>query len=209
MCALESHPNISPLPEGDAYFTVKLQDYTAVEKDQVVLDCELSKDVDVMWYHNEAEIKPSKVVAIKSEGKRRALVIKTAGDKDKGQYVCDCGTDKTMATLHIEGKNKVLHLLRLLTTPQAPSHHLLTPTIITCMWCLSSLRHAEHGGRTLQESKVSNLGISVVSCSVLPPSLVSFVLVLFVSLCALEDLQRVFMIPSLKKQTPLLFFSAF
>lgn len=55
---------IVPLSEGDPYFTVKLQDYTAVEKDNVILDCELSKDVDVMWYHNEAEIKASKMVAI-------------------------------------------------------------------------------------------------------------------------------------------------
>lgn len=75
-----------------------------MEKDDVVLDCELNKDVDVMWYHNEAEIKPSKMVAIKAEGKRRALVIKKVGEKDKGQYLCDCGTDKTTAMLHIEGK---------------------------------------------------------------------------------------------------------
>ncbi|KAG7233679.1 hypothetical protein INR49_006716 [Caranx melampygus] len=88
--------------EGDAYFTVKLQDYTAVEKDEVCLDCELNKDVNVMWYHNETEIKASKMVTIKAEDKRRSLVIKRVGDKDKGQYVCDCGTDKTTATLHIE-----------------------------------------------------------------------------------------------------------
>ncbi|KAF7659758.1 hypothetical protein LDENG_00293770, partial [Lucifuga dentata] len=91
--------------EGDAYFTVKLQDYTAVEKDQVFLDCELNKDVDVMWYHNEAEIKASKMVAIKAEGKRRTLAIKKVSDKDKGHYVCDCGTDKTTATLHIEARH--------------------------------------------------------------------------------------------------------
>lgn len=99
-----------PLSEEDPYFTVKLQDYTAVEKDEVVLDCELSKDVDVMWYHNEAEIKASKTVAVKAEGKRRTLVIKRVGDEDKGQYVCDCGTDKTTAVLHIEGK-ALHHLL--------------------------------------------------------------------------------------------------
>lgn len=74
----------------------------------MALDCELNKDVDVMWYHNEAEIKPSKMVAIKAEGKRRTLVIKKVGDKDKGQYLCDCGTDKTTAVLHIEGKDTEL-----------------------------------------------------------------------------------------------------
>lgn len=103
-CIVELLKNI-PILEGDPYFTVKLQDYTAVEKDEVVLDCELSKDVDVMWYHNEAEIKASKTVNIKAEGKRRVLIIKRVGDKDKGQYLCDCGTDKTTATLHIEGKD--------------------------------------------------------------------------------------------------------
>lgn len=72
----------------------------------MVLDCELNKDVDVMWYHNEAEIKPSKIVTIKADGKRRTLIISRVTDKDKGQYVCDCGTDKTSVTLHIKGKNK-------------------------------------------------------------------------------------------------------
>lgn len=96
-----------PVPEGDAYFTVKLQDYTAVEKDEVLLDCELNKDVGVMWYHNEAEIKPSKMVTVKAEGKRRTLLISKAADQDKGQYVCDCGTDKTSATLHIKGNHKL------------------------------------------------------------------------------------------------------
>lgn len=72
----------------------------------MVLDCELNKDVDVMWYHNEAEIRPSKAVTIKADGRRRLLIISRAADKDVGQYLCDCGTDKTSATLHVKGKNK-------------------------------------------------------------------------------------------------------
>lgn len=93
-----------PVPEGDAYFTVKLQDYTAVEKDEVTLDCELSKDVLVRWYHNETEIKASKMVTISADANRRVLSIKKVDDRDKGQYICDCGTDKTMANINIEGK---------------------------------------------------------------------------------------------------------
>ncbi|KAG7276471.1 hypothetical protein CRUP_033909, partial [Coryphaenoides rupestris] len=91
--------------EGDAVFTVKLQDYTATEKDEVTLDCELSKDVPVMWYHNEKEIVTSKMVLMRSEGLRRALVLKKVEEKDKGQYVCDCGTDKTMAKIIIEARD--------------------------------------------------------------------------------------------------------
>lgn len=70
----------------------------------MVLDCELNKDVDVMWYHNEAEIKPSKTVTVKADGKRRTLIIHKVAEKDTGPYLCDCGTDKTSATLHIKGK---------------------------------------------------------------------------------------------------------
>lgn len=77
-----------------------------MEKDQVLLECELNKDVDVMWYHNEAEIKPSKMVTIKADGKRRTLIINKVADKDKGQYLCDCGTDKTSAILHLKGNTK-------------------------------------------------------------------------------------------------------
>ena len=84
---------------------VKLQDYTATEKDEVSLDCELSKDVPVMWYHEEKEIITSKMVVMRSEGTRRSLVLKKVESSDKGKYVCDCGTDKTSANISIEGKH--------------------------------------------------------------------------------------------------------
>lgn len=81
-----------------------MQEYTAVEKDEVTLDCELSKDVPVKWFHNEIEIKASKMVSMKVEGKRRILHIKKVEQKDKGVYACDCGTDKTSANVNIEGE---------------------------------------------------------------------------------------------------------
>ncbi|MCJ8732914.1 hypothetical protein PDJAM_G00216380, partial [Pangasius djambal] len=91
--------------EGDARFITKLQDFTAVEKDEVTLDCELSKDVPVKWFHNEIEIKASKMVSMKVDGKRRILNIKKVEQKDKGVYVCDCGTDKTSANVNIEARD--------------------------------------------------------------------------------------------------------
>lgn len=128
----------------------------------MVLDCELSKDVNVVWYHDEAEIKASMTVAIKAEEKRRTLVIKRVGDKDKGQYVCDCGTDKTTAVLHIEGKDSVLDLCFSTLFPLAPSRHFITHFVValeapfcTCHYLrlcphLSSLRPSESGRKTLQ-----------------------------------------------------------
>lgn len=97
-----------PVAEGDAVFVVKLQDYTATEKDEVSLDCELSKDVPVIWYHNETEVIASKTVVMKSEGVHRSLVLKKVESSALGEYKCDCGTDKTTATLNIEGKT-LLH----------------------------------------------------------------------------------------------------
>lgn len=90
--------------EGDPYFTTKLSDYTAVEKDEVVLHCEVSKSkAPVKWFKDGQEIIPSKNVVITTDGKKRILTIKKASKKDIGEYACDCGTDKTIANLNIEG----------------------------------------------------------------------------------------------------------
>lgn len=83
---------------------MKLQNYTAVEKDEVILSCELSKAVtDVKWFKDGNEIFPSKNVLFQAEGKKRVLIIKKAAKSNMGTYTCDCGTDKTSADLNIEG----------------------------------------------------------------------------------------------------------
>lgn len=93
------------LTEADPYFTVKLHDKTGVEKDEIILKCEVSKDVPVKWFKDGEEIVPSLKHSIKSEGLRRILKIKKAEFSDKGEYVCDCGTDKTNANVNVEGES--------------------------------------------------------------------------------------------------------
>ncbi|KAL4656703.1 hypothetical protein GN956_G3811 [Arapaima gigas] len=89
--------------EREPYFITKLQDYTAVEKDEVVLMCELSKPAaEVKWFKDGKEISPSKNVLIKSDGKKRILTVKKAEKANIGEYTCDCGSDKTSAKLNIE-----------------------------------------------------------------------------------------------------------
>lgn len=90
--------------EADPYFTVKLHDKTGVEKDEIILKCEVSKDVPVKWFKDGEEIVPSPKHSIKSDGLRRILKIKKAELNDKGEYMCDCGTDKTKANVTIEGE---------------------------------------------------------------------------------------------------------
>lgn len=90
--------------EGDLYFTAKLQNYTAVEKDEAILSCELSKAAgEVKWFKDGNEIFPSKNVLLQSDGRKRLLIIKKTAKSNVGSYTCDCGTDKTTADLNIEG----------------------------------------------------------------------------------------------------------
>lgn len=71
----------------------------------MVLQCEISKaDAPVKWFKDGKEIKPSKNVAIKADGKKRILILKKALKSDIGQYTCDCRTDQTSGKLDIEGK---------------------------------------------------------------------------------------------------------
>lgn len=71
----------------------------------MVLHCEVSKaKAPVKWFKDGQEIIPSKNVVIKVDGKKHFLIIKKASKKDIGEYACDCGTDKTIAKLNIEGK---------------------------------------------------------------------------------------------------------
>lgn len=86
------------------YFTSKLQNYTAVEKDEVKLVCELSKAIaDVKWFKDSKEITPSKNIAISTDGKKRILTVRKAEKANTGEYSCDCGSDRTSAKLNIEG----------------------------------------------------------------------------------------------------------
>ncbi|KAK7938954.1 hypothetical protein WMY93_002280 [Mugilogobius chulae] len=91
--------------EGDAVFITKLSDFTAVEKDEVSLQCELSKDVPVMWFRDQVELTQSKTLVLKTEGTKRTLLLKKVEMQDQGQYCCDCGTDQTKAKLTVEARD--------------------------------------------------------------------------------------------------------
>uniref|UniRef100_A0A3P9HGV8 Uncharacterized protein n=1 Tax=Oryzias latipes TaxID=8090 RepID=A0A3P9HGV8_ORYLA len=111
--ALALHHFLSKFPygfvlaEGDLYFTVKLHNYTAVEKDEVVLSCELSKAAtDVKWFKDGVEIFPSKNVLFQAEGKKRILVIKKCTLDDSRTYTCDAKDFKSSCFLNVEREYK-------------------------------------------------------------------------------------------------------
>lgn len=86
-------------------FTKNLEEETSVLKGQpMYLNCELSKDRDVVWKKNGVEIKeiPGKI-QINIIGLQRAITIQDANDDDAGVYTCECENIKTQTTVKVIG----------------------------------------------------------------------------------------------------------
>lgn len=76
--------------------------------DCVTLDCTigLAERFDIVWLHNEKEIKPSKDFEYKSSGDKYSLIIQEIFPEDAGTYTCeafnDIGESFTTCTLNVE-----------------------------------------------------------------------------------------------------------
>lgn len=121
-------------PEGDLYFTAKLQNYTAVEKDEAVLSCELSRaSGEVTWFKGDAEVFPSKNIVIQSDGRKRLLLVKKVAKSDGASYSCDCVTDRTTADLAVEGNR--CRVSRQDSGPRPPPiRRIEAPPTCLCLW---------------------------------------------------------------------------
>ncbi|XP_014915326.1 obscurin isoform X9 [Poecilia latipinna] len=73
------------IPEKDLF-------RTAVEQEQLILSCEVSRtDGVVQWYKDGTEIQPSNNVSMEAEGAKRNLIINSAKLSDTGAYTCRTG----------------------------------------------------------------------------------------------------------------------
>ncbi|XP_072253989.1 obscurin-like protein 1 [Leuresthes tenuis] len=73
------------VPEKDLFQSV-------VEKEQLVLSCEVSRaDGIVQWYKDGTEIQPNDDVTMQAEGTKRSLTIHSAQLSDTGTYTCRAG----------------------------------------------------------------------------------------------------------------------
>ncbi|KAG7240547.1 hypothetical protein INR49_026831 [Caranx melampygus] len=73
------------IPEEDLFKNV-------VEKEQLVLSCDVSRpDGVVQWYKDGAEMQPSDNVAIQAEDTKRSLILHSAQLPDTGTYTCRAG----------------------------------------------------------------------------------------------------------------------
>lgn len=79
----------------------------------VTLSCRIigAKKFDVVWLHNNKEIKPSKDFQYTNEANIYKLVIAEIFPEDSGTYTCeafnDAGESYSSCTLNVLGKNLV------------------------------------------------------------------------------------------------------
>ncbi|XP_058876960.1 obscurin-like [Acipenser ruthenus] len=92
-------------------FKKKLEDRTVEEREEVVLEVELSKpSTEVKWMKNSVVLQPSNNIEIRVEGAKQTLVIKNVTFPDCGYYSCETLDDKTQAKLNVEMmKIKLVH----------------------------------------------------------------------------------------------------
>ena len=89
-----------------AKFVKRLQDESSTEKEEIALSCEVNRPTaEVVWKHNGEPIVADDRVEIVSDGRRRALVIKSVVQADEGDYSCDAGDDETTCTLCVGGRD--------------------------------------------------------------------------------------------------------
>ncbi|XP_072117142.1 obscurin-like protein 1a isoform X1 [Mobula birostris] len=88
--------------EPPVTFTRQLKDLQVPETTAVTLECELSRpNVEVRWYKDDMEIKPSKSIRIYSMGRKRVMQLGRCRVEDSGIYSCDAGDNKTTAKLEV------------------------------------------------------------------------------------------------------------
>ncbi|XP_062373266.1 obscurin isoform X2 [Sardina pilchardus] len=94
------------ITEPAATIAQPLKDIKCPEKEKVTFECEVSKTTaDVKWFKNDMELKPGKDIAIRSQGRKRILVIHKCTYEDQGEYLCRTADDNTAATLTVHARD--------------------------------------------------------------------------------------------------------
>lgn len=87
-------------------FTTPLSSVTVFEKDEAVLECEVSEEnVSVQWYHNDQAFPLGNRVIATSFGKKHILTFPWTSMSDTGRYSITARFAKSSTTLNIKGNN--------------------------------------------------------------------------------------------------------
>lgn len=100
------------IPEEDLFNSV-------VEKEQLVLYCEVSRaDGVVQWYKDGSEIHRNHDMTIQAEGTKRTLTIHSAQLSDSGTYTCRAGDNVLIFKVNIRGNRRFLKFkIKEITSP--------------------------------------------------------------------------------------------
>lgn len=108
-------PNLNSVfsfPELAAEFIARPQNQEVVEGEKAEFSCSVSKDTyEVKWFRGDKEIEAGDKYSIISEGKRRALIVKSCELKDEGGYTAHIGTVKAVADLLVIGKTLIVFVI--------------------------------------------------------------------------------------------------
>lgn len=87
------------------FFRKELKNQDAIEGDDIVLSCELSKSsVSVEWRKGGMVLQPNEKFVMRKEGCVQELSINNLEPEDSGYYTCDAGDQLTTASLAVQGK---------------------------------------------------------------------------------------------------------
>lgn len=94
-----------PVSELAAEFISRPQNQEAVEGEKAEFMCSVSKETyEVKWFRGNQQVETGDKYMVVSEGKRRALIVKSCELKDEGSYVAHIGSVKASADLSVIGK---------------------------------------------------------------------------------------------------------
>lgn len=116
--AMESTASARPKPEEEKDKPPQIADHVksanVMDGESVTLSCRIigAKKFDVIWLHNNKEIKPSKDFQYTSEANIHKLQIMEIFPEDSGTYTCeafnDAGESFSSCTLNVKGKSRTL-----------------------------------------------------------------------------------------------------
>ena len=84
-------------------FKKPLKDKEVFEKDPVVLQCEISEDIPVQWYHNGEQVVLGEKAIASSEGFCRTLMLPWCAPSDAGVYSVAARFARSSAELTVKG----------------------------------------------------------------------------------------------------------
>lgn len=82
----------------------ELKSLEAPEGGTATLHCQLSREAPVEWRKGHTVLRPSNKYRMRQEGLVAELLIHDLETKDAGDYTCVVGSQKTTATLTVNGK---------------------------------------------------------------------------------------------------------